>query len=186
MKELFRLLNGKERRTLGVLAAASILALLVLVFVGAGEMRNYRRAAASARKLAADLVKADAARDEAGNEARRWEEAGRALEKLRTERFYDETREIRDLRRDLERVFGEAGIRVSRIVYRYSNLGKGKMKKVVAGFTFGGTYGGLKRFLSAIERSPKFLTIERIDFPNTGQDTGALQLKIELAAYYAM
>lgn len=186
MKELIRLLNGRERRTLGVLAAASILALLALVFVAAAEMRNYRRADASARTLAADLVKAEAERDEAGNEARRWEEAGRDLEKLRTERFYDETREIRALRLDLERIFGEAGIRVSKIAYRYSDMEKGKMKKVVAGFTFGGTYGGLKRFLSVIERSPKFLTIERIDFPNTGQETGALQLKIELAAYYAM
>jgi Tfp pilus assembly protein PilO len=60
------------------------------------------------------------------------------------------------------------------------------MKKVVAGFTFEGTYSGLKRFLSVVERSPKFLTLERIDFLNTGSETGALQLKIELAAYYAM
>jgi hypothetical protein len=186
MKELFRLLSEKERRTLGVLAAASILALLALVFVAAGEMRNFRRADASARKLAADLVKAEGARDEAGAEARRWEEAGRNLQKLRAERFYDEAHEIRALRLDLERVFSEAGIRVSKIAYRYSDLEKGKMKKVVAGFTFGGTYDGLKRFLSVIERSSKFLTIERIDFPNTGQETGALQLKIELAAYYAM
>jgi hypothetical protein len=186
MKELFRLLSGKERRTLVVLAAASGLALLSLVFVAAVEMRNYRRADASARTLAADLVKAEAARDEAGAEARRWEVAGRDLEKLRTERFYDETREIRALRLDLQRIFAEAGIQVSKIGYQYSDMEKGKMKKVVAGFTFGGTYGGLKRFLSVIERSPKFLTIERIDFPNTGQETGALQLKIELAAYYAM
>jgi hypothetical protein len=186
MKELVRLLNTKERRTLGVLAAASGLALLALVFVAAGEMRNYRRADASARKLAADLVKAEAARDEAGAEARRWEEAERDLEKFRTERFYDETREIRALRLDLERIFGEAGIRVSKIAYRYSDLEKGRMKKVVAGFTFEGTYPGLKRFLSVVERSPKFLTLERIDFLNTGSETGALQLKLELAAYYAI
>ncbi len=186
MKELFRLLSAKERRTLGVLAAASGLALLALVFVAAGEMRSFRRADAAARTRTVELAKAEAERDAAGVEARRWEEAGRDLEKLRAERFYDEAREVRDLRVDLERVFNAAGIRVSKIAYGYSSLAKGKMKKVVAGFTFGGTYSELKRFLSVVERSPKFLTLERIDFLDTGSATGALQLKIELAAYYAM
>ncbi len=186
MKRLVKLLSAKERRTLGVLAAASGLAFLALVFVAAGEMRGFRRADASARKLAAELVRTEAARDEAGAEARRWEEAKRDLARLRTERFYDEALEIRDLRTDLERVFNEAGIRVSRIAYQYSDLEKGKMRKVVVEFTFGGTYAGLKRFLGVIERSPKFLTLERIDFPNTSAGTPILQLKIELAAYYAM
>ncbi len=175
-----------ERRTIVVLAAASGLALLALIFVAGAEVRSFRRADASVRARAAELVKAEAARDAAAVEAGRWEEAGRDLEKLRTERFYDESREIRDLRLDLERVFDEAGIRVSQISYKYSDLAKGKMRKVVAGFTFGGTYVGLKRFLSVVERSPKFLTLERIDFPFTGMDQAILQLKIELAAYYAM
>jgi hypothetical protein len=186
MKELIRLLNEKERRTIVVLAAASGLALFALIFIAGAEVRSYHRADASARARAAELVRAQAARDEAGAEAERWAEAGRNLEKLRTERFYDESREIRDLRLDLERVFDEAGIRVSQITYRYTDLAKGKMRKVVAGFTFGGTYAGLKRFLAVVERSPKFLTLERIDFPASGADMAILQLKIELAAYYAM
>jgi hypothetical protein len=186
MKRLVKLLNEKERRTLGVLGAASALVLLVLVFFAAGEMRSLRRIAASSQPLAADLAKAEAARDDADAEARRWEEARRDLAKLRTERFYDEAHEIRDLRTDLERIFNEAGIRVSKIAYRYSDLEKGKMRKVVAGFTFAGTYAGLKRFLAIVERSPKFLTLERIDFPSTGAGQVILQLKIELAAYYAI
>jgi len=184
MKRLYRLLNAKERRTLGVLAGALGFVLLVLVFVAGGEMRRFRRADASTRKLAADAAKADAARAEAGAEARRWEQATRDLARLRTERFYDEAREIRDLRTDLERIFNEAGARVTKIAYRYSDLGKGKMRKVVAAFTFGGTYVGLKRFLSIVERSPKFLTLERIDFPLSSPGASVLQLKIELAAYY--
>ncbi len=186
MKRLVKLLNEKERRTLGLLAAASVLVLIVLVFFAVAEMRSFRRIDASAQKLAPDVAKAEAARDAAAAEARRWEEAMGDLAKLRTERFYDEAREIRDLRTDLERVFNEAGIRVAKIAYRYSDLEKGKMRKVVAGFTFSGTYAGLKRFLSVIERSPKFLTLERIDFPSTGAGIIVLQLKIELAAYYAI
>ncbi len=186
MKELIRLLNEKERRTIVVLAAASGFALLALIFIAGTEVRSFRRADASVRARAAELVKAEAARDAAAVEAGRWEEAGRDLEKLRAERFYDESREIRDLRLDLERVFDEAGIRVTQITYRYTDLAKGKLRKVVAGFTFGGTYAGLKRFLSVVERSPKFLTLERIDFPATGAEVSILQLKIELAAYYAM
>ena len=185
MRALVRQLNDRERRTLAVLAAAAGVCLLALVFVGLGVLRSFRRTEASVRRLSDGLVKAEAARDGAAAEARSWDQAAKDLAALKAERFYDEAHEVRDLRLDLARVFREAGIGVSKISYRYSDLEKGRMKKVVAGFTFAGTYAGLKRFLAVVERTPKFLILERIDFLDTGSRTGTLNLKIELAAYYA-
>ena len=179
-------MNGKERRTLAALAAAAGFCLLALIFAGFGTLRGFRRTEASVRGLSAGLAKAEAARDEAATEARSWEQAANDLVTLKTERFYDEAHEVRDLRLDLARVFREAGIGVSKIAYRYADLEKGRMRKVVAGFTFAGTYAGLKRFLAVVERTPKFLILERVDFLDTGTQTGTLNLKIELAAYYAI
>ena len=185
MRELFRLLGERERRTLAVLGAAAGVCLLAFVFAGLGLMRGFRRAEASVRTLSAELAKAEAARDAAVAEAQSWEQAAADLAKLETERFYDGAHEVRDLRLDLARVFREAGIGVSKIAYRHADLEKGRMRKIVAGFAFVGTYAGLKRFLAVVERSPRFLILERIDFLNTGAETGTLNLRIELAAYYA-
>ena len=184
MKELFKLLTGKEKRTLSVIAGALVLVLLVFLSVSLGAMRSYGRSKASLTRLTTELGKARESWDQARAESGRWEEAKGDLEAFRTKYFYDDKQGIRDLRLDLEKVFAEAEIRVFQISYKYANLEKGKARKVVAAFTFRGSYATLKRFLAVIEEFPKFLILERIDFPNTGSETGTLELKIELAGYY--
>jgi len=184
MKELFKLLTDREKRTLSVLAGAAVLVLLLFLFVSLGALRSYGRSEASLTKLTTELGKARESWNRASAESGRWDEAKGDLEAFRTKYFYDDKQGIRDLRLDLEKVFAEAGIRVSQIGYKYANLEKGKARKVVAAFTFRGNYATLKTFLAVIERFPKFLILERIDFPNTGSVTGSLELKIELAGYY--
>jgi hypothetical protein len=184
MKELFKLLTDREKRMLGILAGAAVLFLLAFLFVSLGALRSYGRSEEALTRLTKDLGKARVSLDLARTESGRWEEAKGDLEAFRTRYFYDDKQGIRDLRLDLEKVFAEAGIRVSEIGYKYADLEKGKARKVVAGFTFRGHYATLKRFLAVIERFPKFLILERIDFLNTGSETGALELKIELAGYY--
>jgi hypothetical protein len=184
MKELFDRLTGKEKTTLAALAAGTFAVLLVLVFVSLGEKRIYGRSQEALGRLGGELGKARASSAEAVGESKRWEEAERDLEGLKTKYFYDDGLGIMGLRRDLERIFGEAGIRVSQISYNYEDLERGKIKRVVASFNFRGPYISLKRFLAVVERFPKFLTIEKIDFLSTGSDTGSLDLKIELAGYY--
>lgn len=184
MKELFKLLTDREKRTLGVLAAAAVLVLLAFLFVSLGAVRSYGRSEETLTRLTAELGKARVSWDRARTESGRWEEAKEDLEAFRTRYFYNDKQGIRDLRLDLEKVFAEAGIRVFQIGYKYADLEKGKARKVVAGFTFRGNYATLKRFLAVIEGFPKFLVLERIDFLNTGSETGALELKIELAGYY--
>jgi hypothetical protein len=184
MKEIFKLLTEKEKRTLAVLAGAASLVLLLFLFVSLGALRSYGRSEASLTKSTTELGKAQESRDRASAESELWEEAKGELESLRTKYFYDDKQGIRDLRLDLEKVFAEAGIRVSQIGYKYTNLEKGKARKVVASFMFRGDYATLKKFLAVIEGFPKFLTLERIDFQNTGSVTGTMELKIELAGYY--
>ena len=184
MRELFKLLTDREKRALSVLAGAAVLFLLAFLFVSLGALRSYDRSEASLTRLTTELGKTRESWDRARVESGRWEEAKGDLEAFRTRYFYDDKQGIRDLRLDLEKVFARAGIRVSQIGYKYADLEKGKARKVVAGFTFRGNYATLKRFLAVIEGFPKFLILERIDFLNTGSETGSLELKIELAGYY--
>ena len=187
MKELIRLLNEMERRTIVVLAAASGLALLALIFVAGAEVRSFRRADASARTRAAELV-------EAGSRAGRGGRRSAAVGRKRGGTSRSSGRKGSTTSRARSGTSASTsnasstrpGSASPRSHTSTATWPRGRCRKVVAGFTFGGTYVGLKRFLSVVERSPKFLTLERIDFPFTGTETAILQLKIELAAYYAM
>lgn len=184
MEELFKLLTDREKRTLGVLAAAAILILLAFLFVSLGELRSYNRSKEALNRLTTELGKARDSWNRAQAESGRWEEAREDLEAFRMKYFYNDKQGIRDLRLDLEKLFAEAGIRVVQIGYRYTDIEMGKARKVVAGFTFRGNYTTLKKFLASIEVFPKFLVLERIDFLNTDSGTDLLELKIELAGYY--
>jgi len=184
MKELFNRLTGTEKKTLAALAAGTLAVLLVFLFVSLGAKRSYGRARDALARLDAEYGKVLTSSTASVAEAKRWEEAARDLEDLKTKYFYDDAQGIMGLRRDLDRIFGEAGIRVSQISYSYEDLERGKFKRVVASFDFRGPYALLKRFLAIVERFPKFLTVEKIDFLNTSSDTGSLELKIELAGYY--
>jgi len=184
MEELFKLLTDREKRTLRVLAAATVLILLAFIFVSLGALRSYGRSEEALTRLTAEFEKARESWDRARAESGRWDEAKGDLETFRTRYFYEDKQGIRDLRLDLEKVFAEAGIRVNQIGYKYAELETGKARKVVAGFTFRGNYATLKRFLAVVEAFPKFLVLERIDFLSTDSGTGSLELKIELAGYY--
>ena len=48
-----------------------------------------------------------------------------------------------------------------------------------------GSYLSLKRFFNAVENHPVFLVIERIDFSDIDTQRGKLELRMELAGYYA-
>jgi Tfp pilus assembly protein PilO len=184
MKELFEKLTGREKATLGALAAAVLAVLAFLVFGSLGQKRAYERAGETLDVLTNAYTKSKDTLAAAVAEAGRWEDAGRDLEEIRTKYFYEDAQGIKPLRLDLERILRESGIRVAQIGYNYEDLEKGKVKRVVASFNFSGNYGSLKRFLSVVERFPRFLTVERIDFLNTASQTGTLELKIEIAGYY--
>jgi hypothetical protein len=98
--------------------------------------------------------------------------------------FYEEKTVFRSLRMDLQRIFSQAGMNIPLISYRYSDLDKVQVKKIIIAFNYSGTYADLKRFLAILERFRKFLAVEKIDFQKADPESGLLSLKMTLAGYY--
>jgi len=186
MNALFDLLDDRERRTLVRLglAALIVLAVVLLLFVGLrGSLKKDRTASF---RLHETTQKTLQARDRAKAEWARWEDAGRDLAELRAGYFYEEKAAIQTLRQDLEKIFAQAGTSITDLVYGYSDLEKEQVRKTLVTFTFSGTYAGLKKLLAVIEAFPKFLVIEKVEFPRTGAGGARLSAKLTLAGYYGI
>jgi len=68
--------------------------------------------------------------------------------------------------------------------YSYTDQEKEKVRTTLITFTYSGTYAGLKRLLAVVQAFPKFLVIEKLEFPRTGSGGGGLSAKMTLAGYY--
>ncbi|MCX6568349.1 MAG: hypothetical protein NT147_04790 [Candidatus Aminicenantes bacterium] len=186
MNVLFDLFNDKERRTLGRLGLAALLALAVFLVLFTrirGGLERDREAVAQLQDSCGRAVKA---RDLAKADWQRWEEAGRDLEELRTGFFYNIEGGVQALRLDLQQIFALAGTAITDLGYGYSEMEKEQVRKTVVTFTYTGSYAGLKKLLAVLEAFPKFLVIENIDFPRTGSDGGLLSAKLAVAGYYGI
>jgi hypothetical protein len=186
MNALFERFNDAERRTLGRLglAALLVLAVFLVLFVRLrGGLANERNASFRLLEATQQTVKA---RDEARTAWKRWEDAGRDLRELRTGYFYDEEGGVQALRQDLQTIFAMAGTTITDLSYGYADLEKEKVRKTLINFTYIGSYAGLKKLLAVLESFPKFLVIEKIDFPRTGSGGERLSAKMTLAGYYGI
>lgn len=186
MKELFSLLEERQKKALawgaGILGAA-----LVLVALAALALpRALDRRAAEVRNLRRQFDLAEKERAGRSESVARWEEAAGDLERLRKERFYSEERGIDALRLDLQRIFAGTGPAFPDAQFAYSELDKERARKVTVTFSFQGPYGRLKEFLARVEREDRFLFLERVVFQDIDTGTGNLVLKLTLAAYYAL
>jgi hypothetical protein len=143
MNVLFDLFNDKERRTLGRLGLATLLALAVFLVLFTrirGGLETDRGAVARLQDSCDQAVKT---RDLAKAEWQRWEEAGRDLEELRTGFFYDSAGGVQALRLDLQQIFALAGTAITDLGYGYSEMEKEQVRKTVVTFTYSGSYAGL-------------------------------------------
>jgi hypothetical protein len=187
MNALFDLFNDRERRTLVRLALVALVALvlfLVLFVRLRGGLESRRTASFRAHETTQRAVQA---RDKARAEWRLWEDAGRDLGELRTSYFYEEGAGVQGmLRQDLQKVFAQAGTMITDLDYSYFEMEKEQVRKTLVIFTYTGTYAGLKRLLAAIEAFPKFLVIEKVEFPRTGSNGERLSAKLTLAGYYGI
>ncbi|MFQ6108913.1 MAG: hypothetical protein ACE5L7_05105 [Candidatus Aminicenantales bacterium] len=184
MKEIFDILSEKEKRILGLVTILLIIPVVFLLFVAGGEKRAYFRALDSLtakEKTYQDLVSKN---EETQKEWLRWQEAVQDIKDIREKYFYKDNDIFEVLRSDLEELFNQSGIQVSRKNYDYAELKKGNLKKVIIAFDWKGSYFALKRFLHSVEKFSKFLVVEKIDFLNIDSQTGMLELKIALAGYY--
>lgn len=186
MNALFDLFNDTERRTLGRLGLAALLALVVFLVLFARIRGGLEKERTASFRLQESTQKAVRARDEARAEWKRWEDAGRDLGELRTGYFYEEEEGVQALRQDLQQIFALAGTTITDLDYGYSEMEKEQVRKTLVTFTYTGTYAGLKKLLAVLEAFPKFLVIEKVDFPRTGSGGERLNAKLTLAGYYGI
>lgn len=185
MREQFSThLDERDRKWLGILTALLAISLVFLLFVSLRERNSYYRTARTHTVEKENFEKVKEARAESERQWRLWEEAKQDYDVLKTDYFYRERDVIEAFMQDLRNVFSESGIYVSRIKYDYVDIGKVKMRKINATFNFSGSYLMLKRFLGVVERFPKFLILEKIDFVDIADGGNSLELKIILAGYY--
>ncbi len=184
MSDLSDVLNDKEKRTLVQLGVAAAVLAVLFAVVWVRERSASSGVRAELTSLQTESQKAKTRLAEARLEEARWREARRELDSLRGTYFYSDKNGIEALRLDLERIFEQAGMRSPTMDYRYADMGKEKVKRIVTSFPYTGTYASLKKFLSIIENTPRFLVIDEIDFTNTGSGGGPLTLKMTLAGYY--
>jgi hypothetical protein len=186
MNALFDLFNDKERRTLGRLGLAALLALAVFLILFTRIRGGLEKDRGAAVRLQDTYDRAVKARDTAKSDWQRWEEAGRDLEELRTGFFYDDEGGVQTLRLDLQQIFALAGTIITDLDYGYSDMEAERVRKTVVTFTYTGSYAGFKKLLAVLEAFPKFLVIEKIDFPRTGSDGERLSAKLVVAGYYGI
>jgi hypothetical protein len=186
MNALFDLLNDRERRTLGRLGLVALVALVAFLFLFVRLRGGMEKQQTASFRLHEATQKTLQARDRAKAEWKRWEDAGRDMAELRTGYFYEEEAGVQTLRQDLQQIFAQAGTTITNLDYGYSEMEKEKVRKTVVTFTYMGTYAGLKELLAAIESFPKFLVIEKVDFPRTGSGGERLSAKLTLAGYYGI
>lgn len=183
MKELFDLLSQKERKILGLLCLFFAVALLFYFLFALGERGRYFRSLDSLSAKKKNFQKINQSKTQKENEWLRWEEAHRDMNELKTEYFYSEDMVVHQLRRDIQQIFDDIGIRVPALNYEYTEFENEKIKKIKVSFTMTTSYFSLKRFIDSVERFPKFLVIEKVDFLDTN-DRGGFRLNIALAGYY--
>ncbi len=186
MNAFSEILNDRERTTLRRLALSAVLIVVLSVVVSTQQRNSSDRAGDVRDEQARSYRTVDGSRQAKAIEWQRWQEAAKDLEFFRSRYLYDDKEGGNALRLDLEQIFNRAGLRVSQIGYSYAEMDKGEVKKMVATFGYSGSYQGLKRLLAIIERFPKFLVVEKIDFTNTGAGSGILQVRLTLAGYYGI
>jgi len=183
MKEIFDILNRKERRVLLLLCFLAAVALVFYFTVASAERNTYFRSRVYLSEKQKDLQNVILSREEKKQEWLKWEETCKDMIELKEKHFYNEEDGIKSLRNDLQRIFNESGIWVSPIKYDYSEFEKEKIKKVKISFIIAGSYFSLKKFIHSLEQFPKFLVIEKIDFPGIDSQ-GRQELRVSLAGYY--
>lgn len=185
MGVLTDLTNDRERRTLVRLGLAATLALVAVLVVVARTRTGLSHWRLESARLQESADRTERALEKARSEWQRWQEAAADLEDLRNGTFYGPEDGVQALRLDLQGIFALAGAPVPDIAYNYAELDKERVRKTQVTFTYNGSYAGLKRLLAALEAFPRFLIIERIEFPRTETSGDGLSAKLTLGAYYA-
>jgi hypothetical protein len=184
MNDLFERLNEKERRIAAVCGVVLVIAVCLLIAATLKARGAAGRAAAELRAAEASFQVIDRERNAVRSDWQAWTTARKDLASLKESRFYDATKGLQDLRLDLQRIFDASGLAATDVSYAYTDLVKGVVQKVTADFRFTSNYAGLKRLLDTVERHPRFLHTERVDFLSMTQLPSVIDLRVSFAGYY--
>ena len=174
----------RERRLVAWLGAVLGVAALLLVVFAVRARAEAQRTSRALEAAQAEARKVGAERDRTKTSREAWAGAQKDIAELKGAWMYDPKDAVRDLRVDLEKIFEASGIAAIDITYGYAVIPKTRLQKVTAEFRFSGNYPTLKRLLGVVERFPRLLLAEKVDFLNIGKIPGQLELRISLAGYY--
>jgi virulence-associated protein VapD len=184
MRELFNLLEDKEKKTLRVLIVFLAVAMLFLLLVSLPMKRNYSRSLSLQETKQSEYQHFSEITQQKENEWRQWQVAFSDIDDLKKSHFYSGKDAIKQMRIDIQRILNRARIPASQKKYSYTEFKKEKIKKMSVSFNVRGNYQSLKRFIQSVEEFPKFLIVEKVDFLDIDDAGSVLELKIILAGYY--
>ena len=123
---------------------------------------------------------------EAGLELGRWGRAAEDVASIKAERLFRKGSAVQDIRLALQDILDRSGAEAGGIDFSYEQAERKKLGKVTVAFGYSGSYEGLKRLLGTIEADPRFLTVERLDFPGNWNGSGPMKIKFTLAGYHEL
>jgi Tfp pilus assembly protein PilO len=83
---------------------------------------------------------------------------------------------------EVEKMVAEPGLKVRRRTFHPDEVKGARLTRVAISFPVEGTYHQLVEFLARVERSPRFLTVDRVALRRSAEQRG--DLNIELSAYF--
>lgn len=185
MKEIFDLLNDTEKKILGFLCLFLGVVLLFFLVISLPQRGSYFRALSSLSAKQKEYQQVNTIVMEKKEEWLRWQEARRDMEDIEKKYFYEEKDFFNQLRLDLEQILGKSQMRVlGRKRYDYAEYEEERVRKVNISFNLSGSYMALKQIIDTVERFPKFLVIEKIEFLDIDPARGDLELRVILAGYH--
>ena len=160
-----------------------LLALNALAFAAWTLPRSLRQRNAAERAAAA---RAEVARERERVEALRGRADAIRANRADLERFYatlagSERQDLLPTLEAIEELARQPGLQPSSRALRRDDVDKAPLERVVVTLPLEGTYSQLVGFLRGVERSPRFLTVDRVSLRADAESGGALQ--VELSTY---
>jgi Tfp pilus assembly protein PilO len=111
-------------------------------------------------------------------------QAEQDLRELRTEWLGTRARQMVPVQLELSKLAQQFNIDLEQVQYQNSELEREALERFAMVVPLEGGYGNLRRFIQAVERSNKFLVIERVALGQTPEGGVLLQMNITLATYF--
>jgi len=178
-------MSGREKRILSVLGVLFAAALIFLFYLGVIETPGLGRAEQALAKRQESYRKIDAERGKKKEERFMWEQGLRDIREVRQTWYYQEADGILPFIADVDEILGGAAIEPTQRTYTYDEVRGDNSQRLGVTFNCSCSYFMLKRLLDDLERFPKFLFLERLDFHKTPDKGQTLELTITMTGYNA-